>query len=86
MLKETNHARLPLRDRFKLSPLPWSASPSKTKIWKSTCAKRTQKLTLRRKTRKAPALREETKKGTPQVDQNDKTRAGHLLQIRFHLT
>ena len=77
MLKETNHARPPLRDRFKLSPLPWSTSPNKTTIWKNSCAKRIQTLILKRKTKKAPALREGTKKGQkkakPQASQNDRT-------------
>ena len=63
MFKKTNHTQPPSRDRFKLLPLPWSTSPSKTMIWKSNCAKRMQGLTLKRKTKKALALREGTKKG-----------------------
>ena len=89
-LKETNHARPPLRGRFKLSPLLWSASPNKTMTWKNSCAKRMQTLILRWKTKKAPVPREGTKKGwkvaTPQVDQNDKILAGHPSPIRFYLT
>ena len=90
MFKGTNHAQSPSRDRFKLSLLPWSASPSKIMIWKSSCAKRTQALILRRKTKKALALREGTKKGwrvaMPQADQKDRIQAGHPSQIWLHLT
>ena len=90
MFKEMNHKQPPSRDKFKLSLLSWNASPSKTMIWKSICAKRTQGLTLKRKTKKAPVLRKWTKRGRkvamPQVDQNDRTQAIHLLWIRLHLT
>ena len=49
-----------------------------------------QTLILRRKTKKAPVLREGTKKGRKvamlQADQNDKILVGHPSLIRFHLT
>ena len=77
MFRETNHARLLSRDKFILSPLPWNASPSKTMIWKSNYVKRTDGITLKKRTNKAPALREETKRGRkvamPLADQNDMT-------------
>ena len=63
MFKETNHAQPPSKGRFKPSLPPCSASSSKTMIWKSSYAKRTQGLTLRRKTKKVLMLKEGTKKG-----------------------
>ena len=70
--RKTNHARPHSRDRFKLSLLLWNALPSKTMIWKSSYVKRTQGITLRRKTKKVPGLREGIKRGRkvamPQVD------------------
>ena len=59
-------------------------------IWKSSYAKRTQGLALKRKIKKAPALREGTKRGRkvamPQADQNDRTRAICPSQIQLRLT
>ena len=58
-------------------PLLWNASLSKTMIWKSSYVRRTQGITLRRKTKKVPTLKEGTKRGRkvamPQADQNDRT-------------
>ena len=88
--KETNHAQLPLRDKFRLSPQLWSTSLSKTMIRKSSCIKGTRGTILKRRTKKVPMLNEETKRGrrviTPQVDQNDKTRAVHPSLIQPHPT
>ena len=85
--RDTNHAQPPSRDRFKLSPLPWNTSPSKTMIWKSNCVKRTQGITHKKKTKKVPTPRERTKRGQkvaiPQVDQNNRTWAAYSSQTQL---
>ena len=92
--KKKNHPRPPSRDKLKLSPLPWNASPNKIATWKSSCARKAQHQTIKEQTKKKPALREGTKRDprpvTPQADRSDKTCASlpsqtqlrHLLSWR----
>ena len=74
--KETSCDPLPWRGRSKLSWQQWNVSPNKIMIWKSSCVKGTQGITLRRRTKKAPTQTKATKRGRkvamPLVGQNDK--------------
>ena len=74
--KETNHAQLSSRDKFRLSPWLWSASLRKTTIWKSSYARRMWVTALSKRTKKVLVLSEKTKRGRkvvmPQADQSNK--------------
>ena len=68
---------MPWRGKSKPSQQQWKISPNRLMIWKSNCVKGMGGITLRRRTKKAPALREETKRGQkvgmPLAGQNDRT-------------
>ena len=75
--REMSRDPLPWRGRSKPSRQQWNVSQNRIMIWKSSCVKGTQDITLKRRTKKAPALREDTKRGQkvaiPLVGQNDRT-------------
>ena len=62
MFREMNHARRPLRDKYRPSPWLWNASLSRTMIWKSSCAKGMRDMPTRKKTKKVPMLSDETER------------------------
>ena len=77
MSRETNHKPLLWRGKSKPSRLQWNASPNRVMIWKCSCVKGTQDITLRKRTKKAPAPTKDTKRGRkvamPLAGQNDQT-------------
>ena len=83
-LKETNHDPLPWRGKSKLSQLQWNTSPNKIRIWKNSCVKGTQDITLRKRIKKAQVQTKDTKRdrkvAMPLADQNDQTWVVHLPQ------
>ena len=79
---------MPSKDRYRTSPQPWKALPSKTTIWRSNYAKGTQDPTIIGISKKISTLKEGTKKdpkeATPEVDKSDKTPAVHPSQKWHH--
>ena len=75
MFMKMSRDHLLSRDKCRLWPRPWSASPSKTRFWKNSYDGR-QDTVLRKRTRKIPPPSDEIKRDqrvvTPQEDRSDK--------------
>ena len=88
--KDTNHVLLPSKDRYRPSPQPWNASPSKTMTWRSKYAKGMHDPAIIGTSKNILALKKRTKRdpkeATPQAEKSDKTVAIHPSRKRHHRT